>query len=146
MNNINLEIILSILALLGVGGIIGAYINHLLEVKRETQRRIAERKEDQYKTFLEKLIGFFEGWEDKNKQEKFMEELYTHAPLYASDKVIKLSNDYLKSFDRENQTYKGKSDFYYRKLVLAIRKDLKKILTGRSGLKEEDIFIQKLNK
>lgn len=145
MTNINFETISSILALLGVGGIVGAYITHLLEVKRETQRRIAERKESQYKIFLENLIGFFDGWENTDKQKKFMEELYTHAPLYASDEVIKLSNDYLKSFDKENQTYEGKSDFYYRKLVLAIRKDLKKILTGRSRLKENEILIQKLN-
>ncbi|MFH1353916.1 MAG: hypothetical protein ABIH36_01385 [bacterium] len=89
------EIILSILSLFGLGGIIGAYINHLFEVKRETQRRIAERKETQYKIFLENLIGFFDGWEDRDKQNRFMEELYTHAPLYASDEVIRLSNNYL---------------------------------------------------
>ena len=144
--NINTEIILSFLSLLGLGGIIGAYINHLFEVKRETQRRIAERKETQYKIFLENLIGFWDGWKDEAKQQKFMEELYTHAPLYASDEVIKLSNNYLKSFDKENLEYRGKGNDYYRKLVIAIRKDLKKILSGRSKLEEKDIFIQKLNK
>lgn len=142
---INLETILSILALLGIGGIVGAYINHLLEIRRETQRRIAERKESQYKIFLENLIGFFEGWENKEKQKKFMEELYTHAPLYASDEVIKLANKYIKSFDK-NLSNKGESDDYYRKLVLAIRKDLEKILSGKSDLEESDIDIQKLNK
>lgn len=142
----NYDIIIQILSLLGIGGAVGAFINHLLEVRRETQSRIAERKETQYKTFLENLIGFWEGWEDKIKQRKFMEELYTHAPLYATDEVIKLSNKYLKSFDKENLEHQGKGDDYYRKLVLAIRKDLKKILSGRSKLEETDIFIQKLNK
>lgn len=142
----NFESIITILSLLGIGSIIGAYINHLLESKRETQRRIAERKESQYKTFLENLIGFFEGWEDAQKKEKFMEELYTHAPLYASDEVIRLANQFLRSFNDKNLSHSGKSDVYYRKLVLAIRKDLKKILSGKSDLREDDIDVQKLNK
>jgi len=142
----NSESIIAILSILGIGSIIGAYINHLLEGKRETQRRIAERKESQYKTFLENLVGFFEGWEDARKKEKFMEDLYTHAPLYASDEVIRLANQFLRSFNDKDLSHGGKSDVYYRKLVLAIRKDLKNILSGKSKLQEDDIDVQKLNK
>jgi len=142
--NINIETILSLLSLLGLGGIIGAYINHLFEVRRETQRRIAERKETQYKIFLEDLIGFWEGWEDKLKQKRFMEELYSHAPLYASDEVIKLANSYLRCFYKEDKNF-GKGDIYYKKLVLAIRKDLKGVLNRKSKLTENDIDIRKLN-
>lgn len=142
----NFESIITILSLLGIGSVLGAYINHLLEGKRETHRRIAERKESQYKIFLENLIGFFEGWNDEQKKEKFMEELYTHAPLYASDEVVRLANEFLRSFNDKDLTHGGTSDTYYRKLVLAIRKDLKKILSGKSKLQESDIDVQKLNK
>lgn len=140
------ETILTILGLLGVGTIMGSFITYKLESKKESKRIVLENKEKQYKTFLENLIGFFEGWEDVEKKENFMKELYTHAPLYASDKVIKLANEFLKSFQDRDLKHEGKSDVYYRKLVIAIREDLKKILNEESKLVENDIDIQKLNK
>lgn len=142
----NTETILTILGLLGVGTIIGSFITYKLESKKESKRIVLENKEKQYKTFLENLIGFFDGWEDVNKKEAFMKELYTHAPLYASDEVIKLANEFLKSFQDMDLERKGKSDTYYRKLVIAIREDLKRILNEKSKLIEDDIDIQKLNK
>lgn len=143
--NFNIETILSILALLGIGGIIGAYFNHFLEKKREIERRIAERKEEQYKNFLENLLAFFEGWHDKRKKKNFMIDLYTHAPLYASDEVIKLANEFLKSFRDKDLKQGGKSDIYYRKLVLTIRNEIKKLNKDKSFLGEEDFEILKLN-
>jgi len=143
--NLSIETILSILGLLGVGGIIGAYFNHLFEKKREIERRIVERKEEQYKNFLENLLAFFEGWHDKEKKKKFMIDLYTHAPLYASDEVIKLANEFLKSFKDKDLKQGGKSDIYYRKLVLAIRNEIKKLNKDKSSLREGDFEILKLD-
>ncbi len=142
---LNIEIIFSILGLLGIGGIIGAYFNHLFEKKREIERRVIERKEEQYKNFLENLLAFFDGWHDKEKKRKFMIDLYTHAPLYASDEVIKLANEFLKSFKEKDFKPGGKSDIHYRKLVLAIRNEIKKLNKGKSFLKEEDFEILKLD-
>lgn len=133
---------ITVLTVLGIGGILGAYIKHLLVARQETSRKIAERKEEQYKTFLENLLGFFVGWENKDKQKKFMEELYTHAPMYASDEVIRLANAYLES---KQGGHSGNSDECYKKLVLAIRSDLKGVLNRKSRLKESDIHVMKLD-
>jgi len=58
----NIEAIGSIIGLLGIGGVIGAYFNHEFEKQKTIELHLRERKEDQYKKFLENLIGFFEGW------------------------------------------------------------------------------------
>lgn len=105
--------------------------------------RIVERREDQYKRFLENIIGFFEGWENKERQKNFMEELYTHAPLYASDEVIKLSNKYLETFTSKNDS--SERDEYYKELVIAIRNELRKLQSEKTYLTKKDIKILKLD-
>ena len=50
--------VISIVGLLGIEGILGAFVNNYLENRREVELRISERKEEQYKKFLENLIGF----------------------------------------------------------------------------------------
>lgn len=141
--NLDAQTVISILGLLGVGGVLGAYTNHLLEKKREMELRIVERREDQYKRFLENIIGFFEGWINKERQKNFMEELYTHAPLYASDEVIKLANDYLEAFSSKKDS--SERDKYYRELVIAIRRELRKLQGEKTDLTEKDIKILKLD-
>ncbi|MDO8498926.1 MAG: hypothetical protein Q7S44_04020 [bacterium] len=142
--NFDIQTAISILGLLGIGGISGAYINHFLEKKREIELRIVERREDQYKRFLENIIGFFEGWENKERQKNFMEELYTHAPLYASDEVIKLSNKYLETFSSKKD--KNKRDTFYKELVIVIRKELRNLQGEKTSLTKKDINILKLDK
>ena len=141
--NFDVQTVISILGLLGLGGVIGAYFNHILEKKREMELRIVERREDQYRRFLENIIGFFEGWIDKERQKNFMEELYTHAPLYASDEVIKLANKYLEAFSSKNDS--RERDKYYRELVIAIREELRKLQGEKTELTEKDIKILKLD-
>ena len=135
--------VISIVGLLGIGGILGAFVNNYLENRREVELRISERKEEQYKKFLENLIGFFEGWHNAEKKANFMQELYTHAPLYASSEVIRLANMFLKSFSKEKLKHGGESDSYYRKLVIAIRKDLGH--WEKEPLEESDVDVLKLN-
>lgn len=140
----NIETILSVLTLLGVGTIIGAYFNHLFEKKKEIELHMREKKEDQYRMFLENVIGFFKGWEGPKRKKKFMRELYMHSPLYASSEVIKLANKFLSCFKSDKSLAdREKSDSYYRKLVIAIRKDIG--VWKNDKLVEEDIDIQMLN-
>ena len=138
----NSEILTAIIISLGLGGLIGAYLNDRLEKNRERELHIRERKEDQYKKFLESLIGFFEGWHNFERKKNFMEELYTHAPLYASSEVIRLANRFLLSFNDKDLSKGGRSDSYYRKLVIAIRRDMG--IWKNDELSEKDIDIQLL--
>lgn len=137
--------LIAIVSALGLGSVLGAWINQYLEDRRERSRLVLERKEKQYRNFLENLIGFYKGWEDEDKKKVFITELYTHAPLYASDQVFKLGVNFLKSLDEKSDFY-GKGDLYYKKMVIAIRKDLKKSIIKKTDLCEEDIELLKLNK
>lgn len=149
----DIEVIIPIIGSLGFGGIIGAYFTQLFEKRREIELHFRERKEEQYKKFLEYLIGFFEGWQGPKRKKEFMRELYTHAPLYASSEVIKLANEFLACFSQKAYlTHGEKTDQIYRKLVLEIRKDLKghgllqKLkFWEKDSLSEEDIKVLKLN-
>lgn len=142
-----MELLLDFFKQIGVGSIIGAlvgiYFSYILGKKKEIEAHQREKKEDQYKKLLENAIGFWEGWDNDERKKNFMEELYTHAPLYASAEVISCANEFLSSHDSEN-TNSGKSDMYYSKLVLAIRKDLG--VWKKDKLNEEDIKVLKLNK
>lgn len=94
-----LTVVLTLLPSLGLGGIIVAIFNHYSGKKKEIEQAQRERKEEQYREFLENAVGFFSGWEDRKKKEKFLKELYTHAPLYASGKVIRAANQFVSSLD-----------------------------------------------
>lgn len=61
-------IILTLIPSLGLGGLIVAVFNHYTGKKREIEQRKNEIKEKQYKKFLENVIGFFSGWEDRSKK------------------------------------------------------------------------------
>lgn len=141
----SVEIILTILSVL-TGGLAVAIFNHFMGIKKEREERQRRNKENQYKKFLENLIAFFEGWNDKDRKKNFMEELYTHAPLYASTNVIRLANDFLNSLkikDVVDLSIGGKSDVYYKKLVVAIREDIG--MWNKDKLVEKDIEILKLD-
>ncbi len=139
------ETIIASLGLLGVGGIIGgiigAYITHFLERKRELARYILDRREKQYKAFLEGALSHYEGWNDEEGKKQFQRSLYTHAPLYASDNVIRVANKFLDSFNERDMRIGGTTDTYYRKLVLEIRGEMKKLLQEKTQLKEDDIKV-----
>ncbi len=139
------ETIITILATLGVGGLLGSWITHLLERKWETKKKAALKKEEQYKKFLELLIAFFKGWEDNEKKKEFMKELYTHATLYASDEIIMAANSFLKSFGGKGSTASEKSDLLYKKLVLAIRREVKELQNEKTKLRIENLEILKLD-
>ena len=141
----SLDTIIALIIGLGVGGWISTLISNTLEKHREVERRKFEWKEQQYRNFLESALAFFEGWVDIEKQREFMRSLYTHAPLYASDNIIHLANQFIKSFNDKDLGKKGKSDLLYRKLVLEIRKEMKALSTEDTNLIEDDIDVSKLD-
>lgn len=143
--NVILSSIKTVIPLLGLGGVIGYGFRYVLERRLELKRKIRQSKERQYEDLLSNLLAFFKGWENKEHQEQFLREVYTKAPLYASDEVIRHAMDYIESCDK-NSKLSGQSDKIYSKLVLSIRRELRKI-QGESdtNLKEGDITIKKLD-
>ena len=140
------ETIIAILGVFGIGGIVGAYLNHLWERKRELARYIRDRREKQYKACLEGALAHFEGWKDEEGKKQFMRSLYTHAPLYASDKVIRRANKFLDSINEGDMGIGGKTDIYYRKLVLEMRREIKKLgKEKKTKLNEDDIKVSSLS-
>lgn len=150
MDNIVLEIV-ALLTALGVGGIIGTVVAHKLQQAAEVKMKMRVKKEDQYKSLLNNLLGFFEGWEDyavsdkKARKKQFLWEVYTSAPVYASDEVIKLCYDFIESHNKKG-TLKGQSDEIYSKIVIAMRKELNKIYgQPDTNLLEKDIKVLKVD-
>lgn len=137
-----LTIVLTLIPSLGLGGLIVAIFNHYSGKKKEVEQRQRENKERQYKELLENVIGFFDGWNDATRKKKFLEELYTHAPLYASRKVIRSASELVASLDVKGEldlSENGKTDQCYKKLVLAIREDLG--IWKNDTLEEKDIKV-----
>jgi hypothetical protein len=55
-----MQAILSVLALLGVGGIVGGYITHLLDKKKEREFKVLEQKQQRYKSCLVFMDAHYE--------------------------------------------------------------------------------------
>ena len=147
----NLSEILSYISTLGIGGLIGTIFGYWFKDKlaqnAENKRKIREEKEQQYKDLLSNVLAFFDGWENRECQEQFLRELYTSAPVYASDEVIRLSNKFMQGFDKDKPQQAKDRDKIYGQLVLEIRKELNKIQGNpTTELSVDDIKIQKLNK
>lgn len=148
---VNFSEILSYISTLGIGGLAGTIFGYWFKDKlaqnAENKRKIREEKEQQYKDLLSNVLAFFDGWEDKDCQKQFLRELYTNAPVYASDEVIRLSNKFMQGFDKDKPQLAKDRDKIYGQLVLEIRKELNKIQGNpTTELTVEDIKIQKLNK
>lgn len=141
---------LSYFTTLGIGGFLGTIFGYWfkarLEQNAENKRKIREAKEQQYRDFLNNLMGFFDGWENKDFKKQFIWDVCANAPVYASDDVIKLAHEFIESFDQQNKKSADVRDVIYGKLVLAIRKELNKIQgEPLTQLKVEDIKVRKLN-
>lgn len=146
-----LETIISILAVSGIGGVIGSIVTHKLKEHSEKKLHLRESKERQYKDLLTNLLGFFEGWENyeiadsKKRKNQFLWEVYTSVPLYASDEVIKLCYKFIEAHNKANKK-RDNSDNIYSKIVIAIRKELNSIYgQPDSKLSEKDIKVRKVD-
>lgn len=135
---------------IGIGGIIGALVTNWfktkLEQNTENRRKIRDEKEKQYKALLNNLLGFFDKWKSDSLRLQFMWDIYTKAPMYASDEILRLAYSYIKSLDSADKADDTTRQKIYKKFVLAIRNELNKI-TGEpeSELNEDEITIYGLD-
>lgn len=134
----------------GIGAIISGtavvWIKNELEKSSENKRKLRELKEQQYKEFLNDLMGFYKGWENKDQQKKFIREVNTNAIISASDEVYRLARDYIDSFDEKVSAGEDERQKIYAKLVLAMRNELNSMLGNPpTTLAENEIKVMQLN-
>lgn len=129
-----------------ISGVAVAWVNSKLEQNSDSKRRIREVREKQYKDFLNNLMGFYKGWEDKNKQKQFIWDVNTNATVSASDEVYRLARDYINSFDKTKKVDEEERQKIYAKLVITMRNELNKMSGEPStDLKEKEIRVMQLN-
>ena len=121
-----IQTILSALTLLGVGGILGWYINYLLDKKKEREFKVLERKEKRYKSCFLYMDAYFEPKNikylssrqpDIDSAEDVIEYLkmeFYEMMLYASKDVIMSVKSFIENPVREN----------FLKTILSMRQDL----------------------
>jgi len=146
-----METFLNFLTVFGLGSVITVFITHKLKQSSESKIKMRELKENQYKSLLNNLMGFFEGWEDyavadkKARKKQFLWEIYTSVPVYASDVVIRLCYEFIESHNKEGKL-KGESNKIYSKIVIAMRMELNKIYgQPDTTLSEKDIKVLKVD-
>jgi len=140
-----IQLVVGVISALGIGGVAGYFIRYSFDQKAEVRRKLRESREKSYQDFLSNLLAFFTGWENEEHKKQFLREVYTKAPLYASDDVIKLAYRFIESHSdiKKNK----KSDEAYAELVLAIRKELREIQKEpKTQLKKSQIKIMKVDK
>src|SRR3989339_31282 len=121
-----IQIIISVLTLLGLGGIVGGYITYLLDKKKEREFKVLEQKEKRYKSCLLYMDAFFEPknikylssrQSDINDVKDIIEYLkmeYHEMMLYASKNVIFSVKEFIENPVRDN----------FIKTILTMRQDL----------------------
>jgi hypothetical protein len=119
--------IITVLSLLGLGGVVGAFFNSIWERNKTISLQKQQYKETRYKAIILLMYGFLEYKDesafliihrpDLNSKEKLFLELKTewnNMILYASDGVLLKSHAFLNKPSHEN----------YKKLAIEMRKDL----------------------
>ncbi|MDO8621522.1 MAG: hypothetical protein Q7R31_04570 [Candidatus Levybacteria bacterium] len=129
-----------------ISGVVVTWVKSKLDQNSESKRRVRELREKQYKDFLNNLMGFFKGWEDKSFQKQFIWDVNANAPVSASDEVYRLARKYIDSFDKKNNASEDDRQKIYAKLVITMRNELNK-MSGepRTDLKEEEIKVMQLD-
>lgn len=141
------QTIISTLSLLGIGGIIGAYIKNLLDKRKEIDFKLNELNENKFRSMLvfmsiwlrpenrkhflvdDKYIQNLDNKELKRHCLMKIEEYYYHSVLYASDEVLITIKKFLKNPNREN----------YVKTAKAMRMNL---WNNKSKLSVSDLMIK----
>jgi len=124
----SIQTIVSVLTLLGLGGILGGYITYLLDKKKEREFKVLEQKEKRYKSCLLYMDAFFEPKNIKylssrqpdidNAQDviEYLKMEYHEMMLYASKEVILSVKVFIENPTREN----------FLGTILTMRQDLAK--------------------
>jgi hypothetical protein len=123
----DISIIISLIAGLGVGSILTALVSSFLEKKKENDLNLARILEDKYRGLLvfmacalniekKKYFTINEQVSQKTSQDYLnqIKEYYYHSTLYSSDDVILSLKEFIKTPSQES----------YIKVAQAMRKDL----------------------
>lgn len=122
----SIQIIISALTLLGLGGILGGYISYLLDKKKEREFKVLEQKEKRYKSCLLYMDAFFEpnnikylssrtpDIDDAKDVIEYLKMEYHEMILYASKDVIFSVKAFIENPVRDN----------FLKTILTMRQDL----------------------
>ncbi|MDD4924324.1 MAG: hypothetical protein PHF74_05770 [Dehalococcoidales bacterium] len=129
----NIEIVLLFLGLLGIGGVVGGYLQHFWSKKRDTEMKIQALNENKYRsTFIfmrcvlvpSNILHFDiddpnfprKGTDEtiKNYSMSKLSEFFYNSTLYASDDVLKSEREFLKN----------PSESAFFRTAIAMRKDL----------------------
>lgn len=129
-----------------ISGVGVAWVKDKLAQNSESKRRVRELREKQYKDFLNNLMGFFKGWENKEFQKQFIWDVNANAPVSASDEVYRLARKYIDSFDKSNESSETERQKIYAKLVITMRNELNE-MSGEppTDLKENEIKVMQLD-
>ena len=137
----SIQIIISALTLLGLGGILGGYITYLLDKKKEREFKVLEQKEKRYKSCLLYMDAFFEPENIKylssrqpdidNAQDviEYLKMEYHEMMLYASKEVVLSVKVFI-----ENPTHEK-----FLTTILTMRQDLSSV---KNDLNLHDIQIE----
>jgi hypothetical protein len=127
MSSMDIQTIISALGLLGLGGIIGAFIKNMLDKRRELDFKLNELNENKFRVILifmsmllrpenrkhfttdDTYIQNLDEKEVKRHCSMKIEEYYYHSMLYASDEVILSIKAFLKKPNRENYVKTAKA-------------------------------------
>jgi len=121
-----IQTIVSVLTLLGLGGIFGGYITYLLDKKKEREFKVLEQKEKRYKSCLLYMDAFFEpknikylssrqpDIDDVKDVIEYLKMEYHEMILYSSKDVIISVKAFI-----ENPVYEN-----FLKTILTMRQDL----------------------
>jgi hypothetical protein len=137
----SIQIIISALTLLGLGGILGGYITYLLDKKKEREFKVLEQKEKRYKSCLLYMDAFFEpknikylssrqpDIDDVTDIIEYLKMEYHEMILYASKDVIFSVKAFIENPTRDN----------FLKTILTMRQDLS---LKRNDLDLKDIILE----
>jgi hypothetical protein len=139
MNNL-LQTLLSVLTLLGVGGLVGGYVTYVLDRKKEREFKVLEQREKRYKSCLLFMDACFEprnikylksrhvDIDDARDVMEYLKMEYHEMILYASNAVVLSVKRFIEKPTREN----------FLATILSMRDDLS---LGKHDLELEKITL-----
>lgn len=129
----DIQTIISIFGLLGIGGITGSYLQHLWSQKRETELKIQNLNENKYRSTLVFMrcvlkpenVSHFHIEDPKIPHMKNEEEIKEYAMVRLTEfyynSVLYASDDVLRKF---KQFINQPSESIFMEVAIAMRKDL----------------------
>lgn len=133
MTNINLIITTLTITLPIIGGIVGYFIKHNIDKKRELLSEVTKERRELYQHFVNLIIDIFSGTKTGKNQPDTqlllkLFEFYKKYVLYASPEVINYFSDYFQYlYSANGETNTLDHNIHFRKLskiMKAMRADL----------------------